>query len=303
MSDTTPLWSDDPAKGALTWYIKVPDTLRAALLAIGPGRAPAGALRPLHLPTLIALHALLPHDTDRIVSPDPPSVIISPHVLAQATGWTEQTLYHWLRPGSGGSTGGVLRPHAELDRSYFEPDRSMLDDEDDTGLRWVIHVHVPDGGAWMQVPAWWLFARTHHTLLGGRVVERRLMRSLHRSPATGQWQTLGTGMDPLALLGACMVVERRNFNGRLQGTHTWGAAALGARWGATATTAHRALRAAEAAGFLAVTRRTGGRARPAVRTLTLQPTDGRGQVLPVGWGTTSSTTFETSLGPPPTTLF
>lgn len=286
---TIPLWSDDLSKGALQWYIKVPDTIRLSLLAVGPGRAPAGSLRPVHLPTLVALHALLPHGAGA-PGTGAAEVIIRPETLAQATGWAPATLYNWLhKGGTGHSTEGVLRPHAQLTRTYFEPDRAMLDDRDDTGLRWVIDVDTPAEGAWMQIPAWWLFARTHHTLVGGRIVERRLMRTLHRSPGTGEWETRGSGMDAQALLGAAMVTERLKFNAAVPQIHTWSAAVLGARWGVSPTTAHRALKAAEAAGFLAPSRRTGGRGRSAVRRLVLTPTDRPGQMLPVGWGEQKTT--------------
>jgi hypothetical protein len=286
MTEKPLLWSDDPDEGAMTWYIRVPDSLRYGMR----GRPTSVAQPPLdsgHLPALVALHGLLPHRKKGAPS-GPDEVIASPAALSRATGVTIDTLYDWLdgiyELGGGGPKTTRLWPHARLERTFTQDNADLLEDEDDTGERWVVEVPRPATGAWLRVPAWWLWAQEHHTLLGGQTVKRRVMRRLARSPVTADWSSPGLGANPKALLGALIVAERLNHKAKIPQIHSWAVPTLAERWGLSTATVHRAFRAAEQAGYLACTRRTGGHGLPGKRRLILDPTDSPGETLPPNWG-------------------
>ena len=110
------------------------------------------------------------------------------------------------------------------------------------------------------------------------------MRRLSRDPTTGAWASSGPGANPSALLGALMVTERLHHKATIPQIHTWATPTLGKRWGVSAATAHRAMKAAEEAGYVASSRRSGTNGRPARRRLVRKPTDPPGESLPPGWG-------------------
>lgn len=264
-------------------------------------RAGKGVRRALHAQHLAALSGLYllarkPMDPRRSENGLVGRVFADPDYIADVCGgWQPDTLRALLTP-TRDDDGNIVK-HSLLSRwarLVASPPRREPEWEGDTGKRWVIEVDLVDvksGEPYIRIPAWWLWEETLLTLHDGNTVQRRTRRALRRT-TDGDWlvdrrmtvpsmrgrKRVGEPMPVLsdawdkndpALLGAFIVIERERHESGV--TSRYSAKTLGARWGLGAATAHEVIAAAESRGYIASTRRTGGREQKAHRTVVRDP--------------------------------